>query len=342
MAMPGQLGSQASNDGDIMRMIRDQQRQITELAAQNPLTTAGIAVQPNGINVFGDLGASGNATFGGNLSVTGTEVVYDTSGNPMVRMGPLLSNPGKYGAEVWDTVNLVWVQLVTGTSVTWSAVSGKPSTFPPSGHTHPGGDITSAVANATTATNAGHASDADGSAYGFNNNVGGTSFVAAWIGNDGGNHFGKNVSSIRYKQNVRAHTINPANVLKLQPVIFDRSAGPTKNEYGLIAEQVHEHVPEIVNWFSGNIDSLRYDLLPVAQQSVLQDHDGRVAALESQVTALRTQVAALVKQVQAPVSPWTAPSPAYTTYAPPTWKPTIPSYAAPVPEPTPLAYTITP
>lgn len=37
---------------------------------------------------------------------------------------------------------------VSTPNVPWDNVSGKPSTFPPSSHTHPGGDITSAVANA--------------------------------------------------------------------------------------------------------------------------------------------------------------------------------------------------
>lgn len=36
-------------------------------------------------------------------------------------------------------------------SVPWTGVTGKPSTFPPESHTHPGGDITSAVAEAVNA-----------------------------------------------------------------------------------------------------------------------------------------------------------------------------------------------
>lgn len=44
--------------------------------------------------------------------------------------------------------------------VPWANISSKPSTFPPSSHTHPGGDITSPVANADYAANAGYATSA--------------------------------------------------------------------------------------------------------------------------------------------------------------------------------------
>lgn len=39
-------------------------------------------------------------------------------------------------------------------TVPWTGITGKPSTYTPSAHTHPGTDITSAVANATNAVNA--------------------------------------------------------------------------------------------------------------------------------------------------------------------------------------------
>ena len=82
--IPGLPGSQVRNDGDIMRMIADLQRQVTQLAAANPLTTAGISVQAGGITVTGtetvtgSIDVKGPATFegtttiGGNASITGT------------------------------------------------------------------------------------------------------------------------------------------------------------------------------------------------------------------------------------------------------------------------------
>jgi hypothetical protein len=181
--------------------------------------------------------------------------------------------------------------------------------------------------------------NADGSAYAFNNVVPGTSTFPVYVGNDGVNHIGRATSSIRYKCNVRAHTIDPSAVLKLQPVLFDRhpvmvppadgsddpptSTPSSSNEYGLIAEQVHEHVPELVQWFGGNIDGLRYDLLPVAQQSVLIDHDGRIATLEAQLAAALALIRSLATQIQAPILQWSPPKLSSATYVPPGWKPNV-------------------
>ncbi len=228
----------------------------------------------------------------------GTFVIFDpTSGDPMARFGALLSDPGHFGGEIWDPVNAIWVKLVTGASVSWASITGKPSTFTPSAHTHAGTDVTSAVA------------DASGSSYAFNNNVAGTTFYAVWVGNDSGNHLGKNTSSLRYKQNVRPYSVDPAKVLQLEPRIFDRKPvripapegqeGPDQmvpgatNEYGLIAEEVYELVPEIVVWYEDEIDGIRYDLLALAlldvakdQDRHLKEQDQRIAALEEAVRAM--------------------------------------------------------
>lgn len=282
---PGLPGSQIHNDGDIMRMFADIQRQLRELGAQNLLATAGIAAVPNGITVNGFIQSKRpDGTVGIEVDSAGNVIAYDATGTaPVARFGSLVNtSPGNYGVEV--LVGSTWVQVGAQTT-TWASVSGKPSTFPPSAHTHAGTDITSAVANATNATSATNAGTADGSAYAFNNNVAGTSYYAVWVGNDTGNHFGKNTSSIRYKENVREHYTDPANVLALTPVIYDRiSSGVT--EYGLIAEQVAEHFPELVQWFDGQIDNVRYDLLSVALLSVVKSQDARLEALETQMAQL--------------------------------------------------------
>jgi hypothetical protein len=67
--IPGLPGSQVRNDGDVMRMIQDMQRDIRELKAQNVLATAGITTQPGGITV------TGTETVTGNLNVSGSETV---------------------------------------------------------------------------------------------------------------------------------------------------------------------------------------------------------------------------------------------------------------------------
>lgn len=280
---------------------REQDRRTSELERGAPQrsmsisddTGRGIRVDETG---FRTVDANGN-TVGIFQTSDGTFVIKDSAGTPMARFGELLSDPGHFGGEIWDTVNNVWVKLVTGASTSWAAVTGKPSTFTPSAHTHAGSDVTSPVALA------------DGSAYAFNNNVAGTTFYAVWVGNDGGNHLGKNTSSLRYKENVRPYAVDPAKVLQLEPKIFDRKPvriptpegqeGPdqmvtgAKDEYGLIAEEVHELVPEIVVWYEGEIDGIRYDLLALAlldvakdQDRQLKEHAERLAALEAAVTAM--------------------------------------------------------
>ncbi|WP_422934986.1 tail fiber domain-containing protein [Sinomonas sp. P47F7] len=253
----------------------------------------------------------------------GTLVIFDpVTGSPRARFGKLLSD-GSYGGEIWDPVNSAWVKLVTGSSVAWAAITGKPAAFPPTGHTHAGVDITSAVANAANASAAGsaaQAAQADGSAYAFNNTVAGSQYFAVWVGNDGGFHFGRNVSSLRYKENVRPYAVDPARVLALEPRVFDRkptlrppasvdgqpAEGPAqlipgaRDEYGLIAEEVNALLPEIAITIDGEIDGLRYDLLAVAlldvvkaQQAALDAHQARIAGLEETVH----QLVAAVRQM---------------------------------------------
>jgi hypothetical protein len=271
-----------------------QDRRVSELERGAPQrsmsisddTGRGIRVDETG---FRTVDASGN-TVGIFQTSDGTFVIKDSAGTPMARFGELLSDPGNFGGEIWDEVNNVWVKLVTGASTSWAAVTGKPSTFTPSAHTHGGGDITSPVALA------------DGSAYAFNNTVAGTQMFAVWVGNDGGNHFGKNTSSLRYKENVRPYSVDPARTLQLELRVFDRKPtlvslpegfeGPpqqidgAKDELGMIAEEVQELLPEIVVWYDGEIDGIRYDLLSLALLDVVKQQDKRLAALEAAVTAM--------------------------------------------------------
>lgn len=223
----------------------------------------GITIDQNGVHGFNSSGTN----LVGMLTSDGSVTAYDASGNPVARFGPLTnSNPGNYGIEV--KYNGSWAQVGAG-NVDWTNITNKPATFPPSAHTHPGTDVTSAVA------------DASGTSYGYNHAVGGTSFFAMWAGNDTGNHFGTNTSSARYKANVRRHRIHPDRVLALKPVAYEKPANGDYTEYGLIAEQVLEAgVPELVQWMDGRVHGLRYDLLAVALLEVVKEQERRIAALE--------------------------------------------------------------
>lgn len=291
MAQPGMFGTRGEDW--IPRELADIRRDMRELAAANPFGPMGIKPKPGGIDVNGYVNSlRPDGTVGVSMDDDGVFIVYNAAGTtPVARFGPLESAPGQFGVEV--LVGSTWVQLGAQTT-TWGTVSGKPSTFPPSAHTHVGADITS-----------GTVPQADGSQYGWTNNVAGSTFYQVWVGNDGGFHFGRNTSSIQYKKNVRAHSLDPAKVLELVPVIYDRKEGGS-DEYGLIAEQVAEHVPELLVWFDGKIDGLRYDLLPVALLDVVRDQENRIRALEGrEPLPARTRV----PNTQAPGAPSPEPEP---------------------------------
>ncbi|MEV8148743.1 tail fiber domain-containing protein [Arthrobacter sp. NPDC080073] len=302
---PGSFGSIVPDENWLVRKVQELERRLNEQAAADPFGPMGISPKAGGIDVVGfleTLRADGTvslrmATGGGAFEVC------DSTGIVVARFGLMENaNPGLYGVEV--LVGTTWVQIGAQTT-TWATISGIPSTFPPSSHTHVGADITS-----------GTVPQADGSQYGWTNNVAGTTQYAVWVGNDGGFHFGRNVSSIRYKENVRSHHTDPANVLALTPVLYDKISGGPDN-YGLIAEQVAEHCPELISWFDGEIDSVRYDLLSVQLLNVVKHQDAQIQALAAAIPGFTLPAAA----------PVTA---------------NVPASMAPTPQPTPLTYTIQP
>lgn len=299
MGQPGQLGAQFGGDDWIVRKLQDLERAMRELAAADLLATAGIGVIPDGVIVNGLMQFKRED---GTLGVeadpeTGTFVAYNAAGTtPVARFGSLVeTDPGEYGVEV--LVGSTWVQVGAQTT-TWSTISGKPGDV--GGATIPGTFITGTVPDASTATLAG---EAEGSQYGWTNTVGGTEFYALWVGNNTGYKFGRNTSSIKYKENVRDAASADA-VLSLRPVVYDRKAtfqypededgnrliGPpnrfegAKNEFGLIAEEVAAVLPEIVTRYKGEIDGVRYDLLGVALLPIVQ---AQAAQIEALITAVR-------------------------------------------------------
>lgn len=326
---------------ELTQTLANLQRQLTALATQPILLNAstgqdggkGLTTDKDGLHVFSPAGDE----IARLQTVDGALVQFDDANNEIARYGLLTHTAaGTYGAEV--LVGGTWVQIGAQTS-TWGTLSGIPSTYnggnqkwAPDAHTHLGGEVTSRVAAAT---------DAIGSQSGWTNNVGGTSFFALWVGNDTNYSLGRNVSSIRYKTNVREHYTDPANVLAITPVIYDRkdtypavlssdgepAEGPVqrvigaKNEFGLIAEQVAQHCPELVTWFEGEIDSVRYDLLGAALLPVVKHQQEQIDALH---TAMATLIPGYVPPAAAPVAP------------------NVPASAAPTPQPTPLPYTIQP
>ncbi|MER7109683.1 tail fiber domain-containing protein [Streptomyces sp. NPDC000229] len=178
----------------------------------------------------------------------------------------------------WSELNNVPATFAPSShSHSWSSITSKPSTFPPSSHSHSSyleaGD-TIAWANGTKRVH--------------NDSVSGSgTYYAVWVQGDG--TFARNTSSRRFKQNIRDIDIDPEAVLSLRPRVYDRrpkeeGGDYLRDEFGLIAEEVAETLPEIVTYDEeGRIDALRYDLLGVALLSVVQDQAERIERLEQLV-----------------------------------------------------------
>ena len=293
----------------IMSTIRTLRTDVDGLQRGSTLRNASVS-GGDGLRVLDD---NGDTVVTLTAADGGGVIASTPEGVEMARFGKLIhTSPGEYGVEVNGGDS--WVRLGYQ-STTWEQIAGKPTTFTPSGHNHPGSAITSAVANATNAGFASKAAQADGSEYAFSNNVTGTEFYAVWVGNDGGFHLGRNTSSIRYKENVRDATVGDHAALDLRPVIYDRRPsyrypvddegnrleGPAeqiagaRNEFGLIAEEVAAVLPELVTTYQGDIDGVRYDLLGVAllpvvksQAAQLAAHEERIAALERAIEGMTT------------------------------------------------------
>lgn len=255
---------------------------------------------------------------------------------PVVAWDTIAGKPASFTATAhrhrWTDLDVVPSSFTPSAHThPWDQVTDKPAAFPPSGHGHDWHEITGKPAEFTPA---GHGHDyawswhghdyawsghghpapntvnrANGSDRVHPNSPAGNGWYAVWC--DGNRNFCHNTSSIRFKEHVRDHRIDPAAVLALRPVIYDRKAtfneetqawqdGPT-NEFGLIAEEVQPHLPEIVQWMDDDngvpqIESLRYDLLPVAMLTVLHDQQARITALETQLAGLHEAVAAVLAQ----------------------------------------------
>lgn len=121
----------------------------------------------------------------------------------------------------------------------------------------------------------------------FNRTVGGNRF-AVWMSDESGRVFGRSVSSRRYKDEIEAHEVDVAAVLELEPVTYHyKSDEPGVREFGLIAEDVFDAgLPEIVTYFNGRIDGIRYDLLSVALLAVVKAQRLELEALAARVDLL--------------------------------------------------------
>lgn len=206
----------------------------------------------------------------------------------------------------YDEINLTRDQLATHITTgghAWAAITGKPSVYTQaqcdSGFVQNGGTggamrldwngsrvtvrigVTDLGSLAWSTEAGSSAADAVTSAA-YSRTVGSSNY-AMWMGGD--RLIGRNVSARKYKTDIEPHAIDPAAVLALEPVSYRLKAHPDNpiREFGLIADDVAEALPEIVTRYEGEIDGLRYDLLAVALLAVVKDQQARIEALEARI-----------------------------------------------------------
>ncbi|QMP84570.1 tail protein [Streptomyces phage Endor2] len=201
---------------------------------------------------------------------------------------PSAFNPSAHLHEWNDLTNVPATFAPSTHSHSWSSITSKPTTFAPSSHSHNYMEYGDTIYRA-------NGSDRPHS-YGPT----GSTWYAVWV--DGNHNFCRNTSSIKFKENVRDIEIRPEDVLALRPRVYDRKPTLSEDgkplerrvdEFGLIAEEVAETLPQVVNYLDGEVDGLRYDLLGVALIPVVQDQQARIESLEEKVTRLEKLVEGL-------------------------------------------------
>jgi hypothetical protein len=285
---PGQF-KPPGDEAWMVRELQNLRRDIQQLAAANPFAAMGIAPKEGGIDVAGFINSlREDGTISLAMDDDGAFIVYNAAEEPVARFGELVnSNPGEYGVEILYLGS--WVQVGSG-NVDWTNISNVPATFTPAAHTHAGGDVTSAVAEAA---------QADGNTTAaFNRDVTGLvgSYKAVYMHST--NVFGYNTSDERYKKNIRDLAIRPEQLLALRAVMYDRKATGADDytpavhvdELGLIAGEVDAAIPQLALRFDGEIDSVFYERLGVVLLPFVQEHQRVITEQAADIAALKQAV----------------------------------------------------
>jgi len=127
-------------------------------------------------------------------------------------------------------------------------------------------------------------------------NVGGAPVLVTSNG-----QLGMNTSSRRFKYDIQDMGTASADLLKLRPVTFRykqaQDDGSHPLQYGLIAEEVAEVMPELVAYDKdGQPRTVLYNVLPSLLLNEVQRQNAEIAALNTEVATLREQVETLQKK----------------------------------------------
>jgi len=91
-------------------------------------------------------------------------------------------------------------------------------------------------------------------------------------------------SALRYKENVQ-DLEDTSKVLQLRPVTFDWKKD-NKHDIGLIAEEVAELYPELVESKDGEVQGIKYTKLTALLIKTIQTMSSRIEELETKVSSL--------------------------------------------------------
>ena len=102
-------------------------------------------------------------------------------------------------------------------------------------------------------------------------------------------------SSIRFKDEVRDMGEASSGLLRLRPVTFfykqSEQSGPRQLQYGLIAEEVAEVYPELVEYSeTGEPFTVRYHLLGSMLLNEVQKQDHQIHQQQARIAALEAQL----------------------------------------------------
>ncbi len=100
------------------------------------------------------------------------------------------------------------------------------------------------------------------------------------------------------KENIRSIEIDTSKIYDLNPISFaskldlDKDDRPIDGFFGLIAEEVHETLPNLCGYNEkGEPDWVQYQMLPVLMLPEMKKLRSRISGLEREVATLKTQLA---------------------------------------------------
>jgi hypothetical protein len=107
---------------------------------------------------------------------------------------------------------------------------------------------------------------------------------------DAQNRLGTVQSSKKFKENFRSLDNHSAQIYNLNPVKFDYKAtsGGAKDQFGLLAEEVAQHIPEIVvHDAQGEIYSVKYHVLPTLLLNEMKHLKQEVDVSKAEIAMLK-------------------------------------------------------